>query len=202
MGPIIGVFAIIDVGIHLYFDYQKARVEGSKPFREPSSEVPSIPLGAAAISTILAFVLVLMFPVAWILGIGETYLQFQIPLIIDPPDVMWIIGFAMLAFGIVLHAWSRYHRRELASSWSMRDDHKLITTGPYAKVRHPSYTSYLICFIAIFLMMPTILSMVLFVGIWGYYEIAINEEDNLLQQFGGAYKEYMKRTGRFFLRIL
>ncbi len=202
VGPIVGIFAISDVTIHLYFDYQKAKRESGALFREPSTEVPSIALGAAAISTLLSFFLVLLFPIVWFLGIGETYVTYQILLIQELPDVVWLLGFVLLLIGIVLHTWSRYHRRELATSWSMRDDQELITTGPYAKVRHPSYSSYFISFIGIFMMMPTLLTTVLFVGFWGYYVIAVNEEENLLQHFGGAYKEYMKRTGRFFLKII
>ncbi|MBN2228916.1 MAG: hypothetical protein JW779_04915, partial [Candidatus Thorarchaeota archaeon] len=118
VGPITGIFAIADVTIHLFLDIKKARAESGPLFREPSTPVPSSALGAASLSTVLSFILVLMFPVAWVLDIGELYVLYQLPLLIDTPDVMWILGLALLLFGIVLHSWSRYHRKDMASSWS------------------------------------------------------------------------------------
>jgi protein-S-isoprenylcysteine O-methyltransferase Ste14 len=52
-----------------------------------------------------------------------------------------IIGTAFIWMGIGLAIWARYH---LAEYWSARvtikEDHKLIRTGPYARLRHPIYT--------------------------------------------------------------
>jgi len=202
VGPIVGIFALLDIVIHLYFDIKKAKREAGAIFREPSIEVPSFALAAAAISSILSFFLVFMFPVAWILDISNSYLSYQILLLENIPDALWIIGFALLLIGISLHTWSRYHRREMAATWSMREDHILITTGPYSRIRHPSYSSYFICFLAIFMMMPSVVTLAQFIGFWGYYKIAVREEENLLHHFGGSYKEYMKRTGRFIPKLI
>lgn len=200
-GPIVGIFAILDVTIHLHLDIKKSRKAQHAIFQEPSTEVSSLALIMAAISTLLSFLLVLCFPLVWILEFQGSFLILQIPFLSDVPVFLWSFGLIILLVGIIVHAWSRYERQEMASSWKMRDDQKLITTGPYSRVRHPSYTSYFLSIIGLFMMMPSVITSILFIGFWGYSLIAINEEKELLKHFGGAYKEYMKRTGRFFPKI-
>jgi len=58
--------------------------------------------------------------------------------------VRWLqaVGVAITAAGLVLTAWARVH---LGKYWSamitLKDEHKLIRSGPYRIVRHPIYTS-------------------------------------------------------------
>src|ERR1700722_4605188 len=51
------------------------------------------------------------------------------------------MGIAMTWIGILIALWARWH---LGQYWSARvtikEDHKLIRTGPYARLRHPIYT--------------------------------------------------------------
>ncbi len=198
VGPIVGVFAAIDVSLHLYLDLKKARTRPGTVFREPHFQLPPVATAAVAFSTLLAFLLVLIIPVAWLLQAGESIVDFFYPFYNDFPAIVWGTGLIMLLFGVTLHSWARYERQDMATSWEMPEDQKLIISGPYSRVRHPSYTSYYICFIGLFLMVPSVVTCLLFVGIWGYYTVAKIEENSLLDHFGGAYREYMKRTGRFF----
>ncbi len=197
-GPIVGVFASIDVTLHLYLDLKKARTRPGMIFREPHFQLPQVALAAVIFSTLLAFLLVLIIPIAWLFQVGEFITSFSYPFYYDSPTIVWGTGLIMLLFGITLHSWARYERQDMATSWEMPEDQKLITSGPYSRVRHPSYTSYFICFIGLFLMLPSVVTCLLFVGIWGYYAVARIEENSLLNHFGGVYGEYMKRTGRFF----
>jgi protein-S-isoprenylcysteine O-methyltransferase Ste14 len=41
----------------------------------------------------------------------------------------------------------------------------------------------------------------LLIGIYGYYETAKYEEEILVKHFGEEYREYQRRTGRFFPRV-
>ncbi|MDF1538830.1 MAG: isoprenylcysteine carboxylmethyltransferase family protein [Candidatus Thorarchaeota archaeon] len=196
VGPIIAILAGINIILHVYLDSKKSKEQGKSVFREPSVAVPSSALVIASLTTLLAFVLVGTFPLAWIASIitSETTYLFYI---VELPTGLWISGLVVLCLGILLHGWARYVRQEMASSWAMSEEHRLITKGPYSRVRHPSYTSYFICFIGLFFLLPSLISVFLFVGFWGYNRIAVAEEENLLQHFGGAYSEYVKRTGRF-----
>ncbi|MFW9801536.1 MAG: methyltransferase family protein [Candidatus Thorarchaeota archaeon] len=196
-GPIIGLLAAIDVALHLYLDMKKSRTTGERTFREPQSDISTAALGAATVSTLLAFVLILLIPLAWFFGTGSELFLFLIPLI-DPPLSVWLLGFILLAFGIILHGWSRYVRQEMASSWAMSTSHNLVETGPYSKIRHPSYMSYFMSFAGLILMLPSMVTLLLLLGYPGYYLISLVEEKHLIQHFGDQYKDYMSQTGRFF----
>ena len=195
-GPIVGILAISDVLLHIYLDTKKSTLREKSRLREPSVHVQYSAMIAVSISTLLSFALVLLIPIAWILELEITELWFLIP-IVEPSIPVWLSGLVLVILGIILHSWSRYVRQEMAASWAMSEEHRLITTGPYSKVRHPSYTSYFLSFIGLFLLLPSVVALIMMIGFWGYYIAAVTEEQHLLNHFGGAYSEYMKRTGRF-----
>ena len=97
----------------------------------------------------------------------------------------------------------RTHRVPLAL-WHQHNDApvELVTRGPYARVRHPFYSAFLLTFAAVFLAHPDLLAALC--GI--YASIALNltahrEERRLLQsQLGTQYRQYMRHTGRFLPR--
>ncbi|MGY5852454.1 MAG: isoprenylcysteine carboxylmethyltransferase family protein [Candidatus Thorarchaeota archaeon] len=196
VGPIVAVLILIDVGLHLYLDFKKVTASGASRFQEPSHNVPRSAMAALIVSTFLSFFLVSILPITWMIGGDQFLIQALIPLV-DPPLIIWISGLIFLAIGIIIHGWSRYVRQEMAASWVMRESHKLITDGPYARVRHPSYTSYFFCFAGLILMLPSLVSLVLLVGFPGYYSAAKTEEELLLTQFGDEYRDYMMKSGRF-----
>jgi protein-S-isoprenylcysteine O-methyltransferase Ste14 len=92
--------------------------------------------------------------------------------------------------------------KTLDKNWSMGLElgkkHKLITDGPYKRIRHPMYLFfYIVMFCNFFI------SANLFVGVYGILVWTIlcvvripDEEKMLLKQFGKKYKDYMERTGR------
>jgi len=200
-GLLVAIFATSDVSLHLYLDAKKTRANEGVLFREPSFHVSSIAMAAVVFSTLLAFLLVLVISVAWLVPGGTAVVDFFFLFYHDLPFAGWGAGLILLLFGITLHSWARFERQEMTSSWAMKETQRLITSGPYSWVRHPSYTSYIISFIGLFLMLPSVVTCLLFVGIWGYYAVALTEEANLLHHFSAAYEEYMKRTGRLFPRF-
>ncbi|MGY5875857.1 MAG: methyltransferase [Candidatus Thorarchaeota archaeon] len=196
VGPIVTLLIITDVGLHLYLDFKKVSSRGTSRFQEPSHHVPSSAMAAVMISTFTSFFLVLLLPLTWMIGGNPFLIQALLPLI-DPPLILWLPGLVLLILGVILHSWSRYVRQEMAASWVMSESHKLITTGPYARIRHPSYSSYFICFAGLILLLPSLVSLVLLVGFPGYYIAAKTEEELLLTHFGDEYRDYMMQSGRF-----
>lgn len=83
-----------------------------------------------------------------------------------------------------------------------RQEHKLSTSGPYRWVRHPLYTIGSSFYISFGLMADNWFIMVM--GVISFVLMAIRtpkEEANLIEKFGNEYREYMKRTGRFFPKL-
>lgn len=83
-----------------------------------------------------------------------------------------------------------------------RQDHKLVTRGPYRWVRHPLYTVGSSMFIAFGMMADNWFIAAL--GMLAFIAMAARtskEEANLIAKFGDEYREYMGRTGRFFPKL-
>jgi protein-S-isoprenylcysteine O-methyltransferase Ste14 len=62
--------------------------------------------------------------------------------------VVAIVGVVLVAGGLSLSVWARRHLgRNWSSNVMLKQDHALIRTGPYRRVRHPIYTGMLIAFL-------------------------------------------------------
>ncbi len=83
-----------------------------------------------------------------------------------------------------------------------RKEHKLITNGIYRYIRHPLYTFGASMFVSFGMMADSWYIAAL--GVLTFIIMAIRtpkEEANLIEKFGDEYREYMKRTGRFFPKL-
>jgi len=83
-----------------------------------------------------------------------------------------------------------------------RKQHTLVTSGPYRWVRHPLYTVGSSMFISFGMMADNWFIAAL--GLLAFIAMAVRtpkEEANLIEKFGDEYREYMKRTGRFFPKL-
>jgi protein-S-isoprenylcysteine O-methyltransferase Ste14 len=115
-----------------------------------------------------------------------------------PPSALRLAG--TLIFGPIaaLLSWSsvRHLGRQFRITAGLYEDHELVTTGPYAIVRHPIYASLLAILAAtLSLLTPwqwALLSLALFVA---GTEIRVATEDGLLaSRFGNDFEEYRKRV--------
>ncbi len=108
-----------------------------------------------------------------------------------------IVGSILTWMGIGLAIWARYH---LAEYWSARitikEDHQLIRTGPYARLRHPIYSGIVLAAIGSAVVIDQwrcVLGVCLV--LMGYCIKARKEETMLTQQFGDAFREHQKHAG-------
>jgi protein-S-isoprenylcysteine O-methyltransferase Ste14 len=112
--------------------------------------------------------------------------------------LLGLIGVVLCAFGIGLAIWARSH---LGRNWGMpmarKESPELITSGPYAAVRHPIYTGIFIAMLgsAIGTSPFWLIPLALF-GIYFVYS-ARKEEKLMLAQFPQQYPHYMSRTKMF-----
>lgn len=137
-----------------------------------------------------------MYPILTFL-IHPPWLGFsQMPL----PDYLRLLGIPLGLISIILIAWMFHHLGHNVTKTSMpRENATLVMTGPYRWIRHPLYTFSSFLFIAFALLTSSWLIVVS--GIIGNSIIALRtrlEEQRLIDKFGDRYRNYMRRTGRFF----
>ena len=84
----------------------------------------------------------------------------------------------------------------------IREDHTLITTGPYRWIRHPIYSAGLLFGFAVFLLSANGFVGACWVGGCSllYAHRIPNEEALMLEEFADEYRVYMQRTGRLLPR--
>ena len=108
-----------------------------------------------------------------------------------------IAGVALTWIGIAIALWARWH---LGQFWSARvtlkEDHELIRTGPYAYFRHPIYSGLDLAALGGALAIDQ-WRCVVGVGliVLGYWIKARKEEALLTAQFGEAFQEHCRHTG-------
>ncbi len=92
--------------------------------------------------------------------------------------------------------------RNITGTVAIRKDHNLVTSGPYAYVRHPLYSVGLLAFSGFVLLTSSwwIAFLVVMTGIYLVRRTPL-EEKRLLERFGDEYREYMQNTGRYLPRL-
>ncbi|GAB3758842.1 isoprenylcysteine carboxylmethyltransferase family protein [Ramlibacter monticola] len=93
----------------------------------------------------------------------------------------------------------------LGSAWNAlyraQRDHRLATTGIYARIRHPQYVGFVMIMFGFLLQWPTLVTLAMFpILTLMYARLAKREETDMERDFGDAWREYAKRTPRFLPR--
>ena len=121
-----------------------------------------------------------------------------------PGPIRWG-GFGLTVAAFALLEWSQ---SVLGRNWSIRvqllKEHALVVHGPYRWVRHPMYTAGLLTNVSVLLLSANWLvggSWLLMHG-WQFAGRIPLEERLMAQQFGDAYRQYMRTAGRLLPRIL
>jgi protein-S-isoprenylcysteine O-methyltransferase Ste14 len=118
------------------------------------------------------------------------------------PDWIRCVGVVVAMSGAALLIWTfRSIGRNLTDTVVTRKDHVLVTHGPYRWVRHPFYGSVALFALGIALTAANWFMLLADAALYVLFVVRTSkEEQNLVARFGGAYRAYMKRTGRFFPR--
>lgn len=115
--------------------------------------------------------------------------------IIPANPVIELIGVALCAVGIAFAIWARWH---LGRNWSsvptLKEGHELVTSGPYARVRHPIYTGMLTAALGSALTLGGV-ALIAFVACCVAFLWRVPVEERLMQQqFPNDYPAYRART--------
>jgi len=116
--------------------------------------------------------------------------------------VRWVAAIdAVACFAFTVVCWIK-----MGKSWAMANvpnaDSELVTVGPFRWVRHPIYALSVVMMANTFLVLltwPMLLFATLHITLM--HLKASSEEKFLLEKYGQAYANYMKRTGRFLPKM-
>jgi protein-S-isoprenylcysteine O-methyltransferase Ste14 len=117
-------------------------------------------------------------------------------------DIFGWTGVALCALGFGLAISARWY---LGSNWGMpmsrKEQPELVTSGPYAFIRHPIYTGLILAMLGSAIGVNISWALMLVpVGAYFIYS-ARREEAVMLQQFPEQYAAYMARTGMLAPRL-
>ena len=122
--------------------------------------------------------------------------------LIFPYYILWE-GAVLMAISIPLMSW--VHRtlgKHYSYALETKTEQKLVTTGPYSRVRHPLYSAHNIFNLGMVLLTANIpLIIFAIIGVPLTYVRMKDEERMMIEQFGSEYEEYIERTGRIFPKL-
>jgi protein-S-isoprenylcysteine O-methyltransferase Ste14 len=110
-----------------------------------------------------------------------------------------IVALAVMVLALGLRVWAavtlgRFYTRTL----KITESHRVVTTGPYARIRHPGYLGYMLMWVAFGVLLGNLVTIflipIMFVPVY-LYRISV-EERMLVKELGDEYVQYQKRTRR------
>jgi protein-S-isoprenylcysteine O-methyltransferase Ste14 len=111
---------------------------------------------------------------------------------------------AWLGVAVLIGALALFYRthRDLGRAWSVtleiRQEHRLVTQGIYAWLRHPMYAAFWLWALSQALLLPNwIAGLSGLVGFGTLFFCRVGREERMmLERFGEEYRAYMRRTNR------
>jgi protein-S-isoprenylcysteine O-methyltransferase Ste14 len=95
-------------------------------------------------------------------------------------NILIVLGFMLLA-----SAWRVLYQAQV------QVQHRVATTGPYARIRHPQYVGFVIIMFGFLLQWPTVVTLLMFpILLVVYARLARQEERDSIREFGAEYDRY------------
>ena len=121
------------------------------------------------------------------------------------PSWAYYVGITLMIVGITLRQWSiAVLGRFFSGTVGTQEGQKVVDTGPYRFVRHPSYTGALLIFVGLGLAVQSwggVLVLLLLFGVGYGYRMYV-EEKVLISELRDDYVKYSKRRKRLIPYIL
>lgn len=113
------------------------------------------------------------------------------------------LGLVLMVAGLMFAVWAR---RTLADNWSgavsLKEDHALVTSGPYGIVRHPIYLGVFVAMLGTAVVIGEVRAFLPLLGIFGVWKKMAAEEALLRSAFPHQYEEYARHIKRLIPGIL
>jgi len=119
-------------------------------------------------------------------------------------DALAWIGAVLCIAGLLVCIWARF---TLGRNWSgvvtLKGGHELITSGPYALVRHPIYTGLLSMFVATVIVLGHVAGIIAIPFVFVSFWVKLRYEEKLmLEKFPNEYAAYQQRVKRLIPFVL
>jgi protein-S-isoprenylcysteine O-methyltransferase Ste14 len=113
-----------------------------------------------------------------------------------------VLAIILTALGIAFAIWARFY---LGQNWSsavtIKVDHQLIRTGPYAWVRHPIYSGLILAMIGTALARRELRGLLALVLLYLGFKVKSQMEEKFMHKtFGPEYEDYSRSTGALIPR--
>ena len=174
-------FPVVWIAFLLYWRIKAADAKNTQRIEPAVSQI----LRALAFLAVIVLLSTTRIPLHWL------YWQLW-------PSGLWSfwIGAAVTVVGLLFAVWARQY---LGGNWShavtIKQGHELITTGPYAFVRHPIYTGILTGFLGTAIALSEVRGVIgfvlIFLVLWPKLRM---EEKWMHSQFGATYATYARQT--------
>ncbi|MDE1995462.1 MAG: isoprenylcysteine carboxylmethyltransferase family protein [Rhizobiaceae bacterium] len=134
---------------------------------------------------------------AILLSVPDTWLGPLAFRLIPQTYIGYGIGAALTVAGLAFAIWARYH---IGRNWSgvitVKEDHTLVRTGPYALVRHPIYSGLLLAIVGSAIARNDIGAVIAILAfLYAILRRVHIEESWMRETFGQAYADYTAKTG-------
>jgi protein-S-isoprenylcysteine O-methyltransferase Ste14 len=105
------------------------------------------------------------------------------------------VGLAMTFIGLAFAAWARF---QLGGNWSsdvtVKENHTLILKGPYAIVRHPIYTGFILGMLGMALIINEVRGLLGVIVLFVAFLLKSRNEESFMRQTFGEYPQYQRRV--------
>jgi protein-S-isoprenylcysteine O-methyltransferase Ste14 len=182
-------FPVVWIVFVLYWQIKAADTKATQRLEPAASRVLRVLIFLIAI----ALLSIPRIPLSWL------YVQLW------PPGYwpFWL-GAALTVAGLLFAVWAREHLgRNWSRSVTIKQGHELITTGPYAVVRHPIYTGILTGFLGMAIAISQVRGFIVVVLIFVVFWLKLRMEEAWMRsQFGETYATYARQTAALVPYIL
>jgi protein-S-isoprenylcysteine O-methyltransferase Ste14 len=123
-------------------------------------------------------------------GLYERFFEIGNPIYIIVGSTIFFVGTFMRIYA--MRTLGQFFTMEIG----IRKNHRIIQDGPYERVRHPSYTGYLLMLLGIGIAYQNLFSLIFPLGeMIIFLSVRIPQEEKMLcREFGDEYRNYQKRT--------
>lgn len=107
-----------------------------------------------------------------------------------------ILSYILIGGGFIMlsSAWEKLYKAQ--------KQHKLATTGLYARIRHPQYIGFVAIMLGFLFQWPTLVTLIMFpILVFMYARLAKAEEKEMVKEFGNQYTRYAKKTPSFVPKL-